>query len=115
MDIPTLLQKEEGKTLEFKRDLSSPDKVLQTLIAFANTAGGLLLLGIENRTKKVLGIADPLREEERLANLIADRIEPSFSFRRMPADFRHKNWQPRPASARAQCANVWQSCWTWEW
>ena len=76
MDIPTLLQREEGKTLEFKRDLSSPDKVLQTLIAFANTAGGLLLLGIENRTKKVLGIADPLREEERLANLVADRIEP---------------------------------------
>jgi len=76
MDIPTLLQKEEGKTLEFKRDLSSPDKVLQTLIAFANTAGGLLLFGIENRTKKVLGITDPLREEERLANLIADRIEP---------------------------------------
>lgn len=76
MDLAVLLQQEEGKTLEFKRDLSSPDKALQTLIAFANTAGGVLLLGVENRTKQVVGIADPLREEERLANLIADRIEP---------------------------------------
>jgi hypothetical protein len=39
MDLPVLLQREEGKTLEFTRDLSSPDKVLQTLIAFANTTG----------------------------------------------------------------------------
>lgn len=49
--------------------------MLQTLIAFANTAGGVLLLGVENRTKRVAGVAEPLREEERLANLIADRIE----------------------------------------
>jgi len=39
MDLIGLLQRPEGKTLEFKRDLSSPEKVLHTLIAFANTAG----------------------------------------------------------------------------
>lgn len=76
MDLAALLQREEGKTLEFKRDLSSPDKVLQTLVALANTAGGVLLIGVENRTKEVRGVADPLREEERLANLIADQIDP---------------------------------------
>lgn len=27
----------------FKRDLSSPDKVMRTLVAFANNAGGVLL------------------------------------------------------------------------
>ncbi len=76
MDIAGLLQRPEGKTLEFKRDLSSPDKVLHTLIAFANTAGGLLVLGIDNGTKRVRGLPDPLLEEERLANLIHDRIAP---------------------------------------
>jgi hypothetical protein len=39
MEMAEILQRHEGKTLEFKRDLSSPDKVLHTLIAFANTAG----------------------------------------------------------------------------
>ena len=35
-----LLQQPEGKTLEFKRDLSSPRNLLKTLVAFANSAGG---------------------------------------------------------------------------
>ena len=41
MTQPThlLLQQPEGKTLEFKRDLSSPRNVLKTLVAFANSAG----------------------------------------------------------------------------
>ena len=39
VDLIGLLQRPEGKTLEFKRDLSLPEKVLHTLIAFANTAG----------------------------------------------------------------------------
>ena len=30
----------EGKTLEFKRDLSSPTGPLRTIVAFANSAGG---------------------------------------------------------------------------
>lgn len=76
VDLIGLLQRPEGKTLEFKRDLSSPEKVLHTLIAFANTAGGLLVIGVENGTKRVRGLLDPLKEEERLASLISDRIAP---------------------------------------
>jgi predicted HTH transcriptional regulator len=71
-----ILKRNEGKTLEFKRDLPSPDKVLHTLVAFANTAGGLLVIGVDNGTKHVRGVADPLQEEERLARLISDRIAP---------------------------------------
>ena len=66
----------EGKTLQFKRDLSSPKNMLKTLVAFANTAGGRLLIGVEDRTKEVLDVENPLDEEERLCNLIADNIEP---------------------------------------
>jgi len=38
MDLVELLKRPEGKTLEFKRDLSSPDGALKTIVAFANTA-----------------------------------------------------------------------------
>lgn len=65
----------EGKTLEFKRDLSSPKSLLKTLIAFANTAGGRLIVGVAD-DRKVLGVANALDEEERLCNLIADSISP---------------------------------------
>lgn len=76
MDLITLLSRPEGKTLEFKRDLSSPEGVLKAIVAFANTSGGVLVLGVEDGTKRVKGISNILTEEERLANLIADSISP---------------------------------------
>jgi predicted HTH transcriptional regulator len=66
----------EGKTLEFKRDISSPKNIIKTLVAFANTAGGRLLIGVEDGTKEIVGVSDPLDEEERLCSLIADNIAP---------------------------------------
>ena len=76
MDLIDLLKRSESKTLEFKRDLSSPDSVLRTIVAFANTAGGVLLLGVEDATRNVRGVAEPLTMEERLANLISDSVLP---------------------------------------
>jgi len=40
-----------GKTLEFKRDLSSPDGILKCMVAFANAAGGIIIIGVEDGTK----------------------------------------------------------------
>ena len=76
MDVLDLLRQPEGKTLEFKRDLSSPKGVLRTIVAFANTAGGILLVGVDDKTGNVVGVSDPLDLEERLANLISDSISP---------------------------------------
>jgi ATP-dependent DNA helicase RecG len=76
----------EGKTLEFKRDLSSPKPWLKTLVAFANTAGGRLVIGIDD-ARQIIGVSNPLDEEERLCNLIADSIAP----RRVPNVDPH-NW-----------------------
>ncbi len=78
MTTPTsqLISMPEGKTLEFKRDISSPGNILKTLVAFANTAGGRLVIGVEDDSKEVLGVEDPLDEEERLCSLIADSIDP---------------------------------------
>ena len=74
--IADLLQSEEGKTLEFKRDLSSPKKLLKTLVAFANTAGGTVIVGVDDTTRQPVGLEQPLDEEERLCSLIADSISP---------------------------------------
>jgi ATP-dependent DNA helicase RecG len=76
MSLVELLKRNEGKTLEFKRDLSSPDGILKCLVAFANTAGGIAVIGVEDGSKRVRGVPDVLRSEEKLANLIADSIRP---------------------------------------
>ena len=90
MKIEDLLMRSEGKTLEFKRDLSSPKNILKTLTAFANTAGGVLLIGIEDNSKAVLGLDNPIDEEERLCSLIADSIEP-----RLVPSVELVNWKGR--------------------
>lgn len=76
MDLHALLAQQEGKTLEFKRDLSSPVGFLRSLTAFANTAGGTILVGVEDGTRYVVGVPKPLELEERAANLISDTVSP---------------------------------------
>ena len=76
MYLTEILRKPEGKTLEFKRDLSSPAGFLRTVAAFANTAGGTVIIGVADRTRDVRGVGDPLALEERAASLISDSIQP---------------------------------------
>lgn len=61
------------QTLEFNRDLISIKPILKTLVAFANTAGGTLIIGRDDKGK-VVGILNLLNQEERLSNIIADSI-----------------------------------------
>ena len=64
MNVSELITATEGKPLEFKRNLSSLQPILKTLVASANTSGGTLVIGVQD-DGAVVGIADALREEER--------------------------------------------------
>jgi ATP-dependent DNA helicase RecG len=73
--MPHLHTQPEGKTLEFKRNTSSPKNWLKTVVAFANSAGGRLVFGVAD-DQTVQGVDSPLDEQERVCNLIADCISP---------------------------------------
>jgi predicted HTH transcriptional regulator len=53
----------EGQHLEFKRKATYPEKIVRELIAFANTDGGTLLIGVDD-DKSIPGVKFP--EEESL-------------------------------------------------
>lgn len=74
--LEELLAKSEGKTLEFKENASALPKIVQTIIAFANTAGGTLVIGIQDKTKNIVGLTNILQDEERIANAVADSVAP---------------------------------------
>ena len=78
MDLTDLLRQPEGKTLEFKRDLTSPAPILRTVVAFANTAGGTILIGVDDATRYVCGLSNAREEEERLTSLITDSVSPQL-------------------------------------
>lgn len=71
-----LLSQNEGKTLEFKQNAQSITPIVKTVVAFANTAGGIIIVGIEDKSKKIIGVENVLKTEEQLASTIADSIEP---------------------------------------
>ncbi|WP_205647219.1 hypothetical protein [Actinobaculum sp. 313] len=48
---------------------SFPDRLLRTIVAFVSSAGGRLVV-VASDDCTVVGISDPLKEEERLASLI---------------------------------------------
>ncbi len=88
--LEDLLKNEESKTLEFKENTSSLKRILQTLVAFANTAGGTLVVGIKDKTKEIVGVKDILLEEERIANAVADSITPLLA-----PTFQFHTWRNR--------------------
>ena len=44
MNIVNIFSQEENKTLEFKRDASSLNPMIKTVVAFANTSGGVIVI-----------------------------------------------------------------------
>lgn len=47
-ELRKLVARGEGQHLEFKRKAAFPDKIVRELVAFANTHGGVLLVGVDD-------------------------------------------------------------------
>ena len=88
--IHSYLSRNEGKTLEFKENCRPVRGIIRTAVAFANTAGGSIAIGIRDKTKEIVGLNDPLADEERLANVFAQGIEPL-----LVPDLRIHSWRDR--------------------
>jgi flagellar motor protein MotB len=69
-DFIRLVKTGEGSYLEFKRTISSPEKVAREISAFANTRGGILLIGV-NDNKSVVGVESFYEEEMALEKALA--------------------------------------------
>jgi len=69
--ILRLITKEEGNELEFKVQFN--DSVLKTISAFANTIGGLILIGVNNK-KEVVGIDLNDKDFQRISNKVVDEL-----------------------------------------
>jgi predicted HTH transcriptional regulator len=62
-DVNLLIEEGEGFTIEFKRRISSAEKIARTLISFANTRGGTILFGVDD-DGTVVGVESEKSEME---------------------------------------------------
>ena len=80
-NIELLLQKREWQTFECKRAAVQPRKILEAIDAFANTEGGIVVLGLEDPEKadgpaRLLGISEHPDNVSEVLKLIDKEIEP---------------------------------------
>lgn len=78
----------ETKNVEFKREIPGKhEKFLKDIIAFSNSTGGQVIVGIEDETCIVYGIGEqsPFKLSDSISNMISDactpQIEPDISIR----------------------------------
>ena len=65
----------EGKNIEFKREIPPKhEKFLKDIIAFSNSTGGKVILGIEDKTNLVYGIGEtnPFKLSDDISNMISE-------------------------------------------
>jgi len=76
MKVEDFIKRGESKTLEFKENANSKARILSTVIAFSNTSGERIIVGIQDKTHHVLGVLKPHEVAESLVSMIHDTVEP---------------------------------------
>ena len=70
----------ESRHLEFKSSLPALTQLIKTCVAFANGVGGKIIIGVEDETRKIIGINESIRRDvyERFPNSLYDSTEPKL-------------------------------------
>jgi predicted HTH transcriptional regulator len=74
-DVKILIGEGEGFQVEFKRRISSPEKIARTIISLANTKGGHILFGVDD-DGSVVGVESEKSEVELIEIAAKDFIDP---------------------------------------
>ena len=79
-----LLRQREGETLEFKQEMPSSSDLAKLITAFYNTRGGTIFFGVEDRSRRLVGVTNPQGIEGGIVNILRARcsldVMPAIEF-----------------------------------
>lgn len=74
-ELQDLIRRGEDSYTEFKRGTIHPDDLAASIVAFANSGGGVLVLGVED-DRRVVGVADADATMRLVDNVSYQNVEP---------------------------------------
>jgi predicted HTH transcriptional regulator len=77
--LKNLVRRGEGSSLEFKLKTNHPEKIIRGVVAFANTNGGIMLIGVGD-DKKIPGLKYADEDEYLLVRAIHKHCFPRISY-----------------------------------
>jgi predicted HTH transcriptional regulator len=77
--LKLLVSQGEGASLEFKRKATFPEKIVREMIAFANTKGGIVLLGIGD-DGSLAGLKYP-EDEMHVMKKALNKVRPALQYK----------------------------------
>ena len=80
-ELKSLVEKGEGDLIEFKKKANYPDKIVREMVAFANSQGGYLFIGVDDNGN-LSGLKHAEEEQYVLDKAIYDHCRPSIRFQK---------------------------------
>ena len=77
-ELLELIEEGENLTCEFKRKFSTTEKIAREMIAFANTKGGYLVIGVDD-DKEIIGVESEKAEAELIYDAANNFCEPPLN------------------------------------
>lgn len=78
LELLELIQKGESSKVQFKVQLPHPDSLAQELVAFSNTKGGIIIIGVDDKTYEIKGLNHEQLDftNKQLSNVANDKVFP---------------------------------------
>ncbi len=76
LELLNIISSKETSAVQFKREITHNDSMAAEIVAMANSLGGIILLGVVDKTGEILGIDLSSNINERLANIATNNVKP---------------------------------------
>lgn len=80
-EIMALAAAGESSTVQFKANLHNNESLAAELVAFSNTEGGTILVGVDDKSNEILPVstADVARINQMISNVASENVRPSIN------------------------------------
>ncbi len=79
-DLLKIISRGENKSLELKKEMPSGQNIAKSAVAFSNMGGGKIVVGVEDKSLKIIGVKDGevLELPDKISNIIMDSCHPAI-------------------------------------